>query len=86
MAVYKRKDIPWRLIEDKALVVNPETSLIYPFNAVASRVWELLDGTKSVSDIAAIIVQEFDTDEETALADLADFTRDLEKAGLLQAL
>lgn len=84
MAVYKRKDIPWRLIEDKALVVNPETSLIYPFNAVASRVWELLDGTRSVSDLAAIIVQEFDTDEKTALGDVEDFIRDLEKAGLLQ--
>lgn len=85
MAVYKRKDVPWRVIEDKALVVNPETSLIYPFNAVASRVWELLDGTKSVSDMAAIIAQEFDTDEETALGDLADFIHDLEKAGLVHA-
>ncbi len=85
MAVYKRKDVPWRLIEDKALVVNPETSLIYPFNAVASRVWELLDGTKSLSDIAAVIVQEFDTDEKTALGDVADFIHNLEKAGLVQA-
>lgn len=86
MAVYKRKDIPWRIIEDKALVVNPETSLIYPFNTVACRVWELLDGTKSVSDVAAIIVREFDTDDKTAISDITDFICDLEKAGLVQAL
>jgi hypothetical protein len=85
MAAYKRKDIPGRVIEDKTLVVNPKTSLIYPFNAVASRIWELLDGTRSLDDVAAIIVQEFDTDGGTALADLTDFVHDLEKAGLVQA-
>jgi hypothetical protein len=85
MAAYKRKDVPWRLIEGKALVVNPETSLIYPLNTVGSRIWELLDGTRSFSELTAILVQEFDTDEETALADLADFVHDLEKAGLVQA-
>ena len=51
----RNNDIAWRVIDGEALVVSPKDSLIYPLNDVGARIWELLDGKRTVSDIASII-------------------------------
>lgn len=82
----RNDDVAWRAIDDEALVVNPKDSLVYPLNAVGTRIWELLDGKKTVSEISSIIYEEFDGDEMTIRNDITDFVESLLKAGLINGI
>ena len=52
-------------------------------NPVGSRIWELCDGRRSVREIAAAIVGEFDVDPATAERDAAEFVREMLEGSLL---
>ncbi|MDD5084856.1 MAG: PqqD family protein [Candidatus Omnitrophica bacterium] len=78
------KDIAWRTVEKEALIVNPKDSLIYPFNRVATRIWELADGGKTVAEIIDEIKNEFDASPETIERDVAEFIENLISKGLLE--
>ncbi|MBN1912959.1 MAG: PqqD family protein [Candidatus Omnitrophica bacterium] len=84
MEIHRKQDIPWRKIEENALVVNPKTSLIYPLNPVASRIWELLDGQNNLGRITGIILKEYDIDKDTFNKDMESFILQLEEAGLIE--
>lgn len=86
MEIYKKRDIPWRIIDDEALVVNPKTSLIYPFNATSSRLWQLIDGARGVEEIIDIIEKEFDKDKQTIQSDTLNFIQQLKEAGLIEKI
>lgn len=42
---------------------------IFTLNEVASRVWELADGARTINAIAAVIASEYDVAPDTALID-----------------
>jgi Coenzyme PQQ synthesis protein D (PqqD) len=56
---------------------------IYTLSPVAARIWELLDGTKSVGAIAAAICDEYEVELDQAAADVAELVTDLEKVSLV---
>lgn len=83
----KRNDsVAWRVIEGEALVVDPESSNIYPLNTVATRVWELLGGEKSCKEIIEIIFEEFEVDGHRLRKDVLDFVGALLNKGLAAVL
>jgi hypothetical protein len=55
---------------------------VYTLSPVAARIWELLDGTRSVDAIAAELCGEYDVDGETAAADVAQTLADLASVSL----
>ena len=73
----------FRIIDGEAVVVVPEEGMVNIFNKVASRIWEILDGTLSLNDIAAVISSEFDATYETAYKDIEEFVEDLSKKGMV---
>lgn len=73
----------WRTIEEEAVIVMPEESQVKVLNATGSRIWELCDGTHSLSVIARRIADEFSVGPEEAEEDVTDFVRALAEKGLL---
>ena len=59
---------------------------IYTFNDAGGTIWALVDGERSVSDIARALAVEFDVSEESALADVRAFLATLEDEGLVEPL
>ena len=55
----------------------------HDLNEVASRVWELSDGQRTVSEIARVLIDEFEVDQATAERDSADFVVELVRRKLL---
>ena len=55
----------------------------HDLNEVASRLWELSDGERTVSDLARAMADEFEVDPATAERDSAEFVRDLLRRKLL---
>jgi hypothetical protein len=78
-----RRDVPWRVLDTETLVVDVQGGLLYPLNAVATRIWELCDGTRSMAAITRALVDEFDADETTIRADVERFVGELQAAGLI---
>ena len=80
----KRHDnVAWRTIVDKALLVNPKDSFIYPLNTVATRIWELMDGKTSTEDIIKRLYEEFEYEETAIERDTMEFLEELLKVGLI---
>lgn len=55
---------------------------IFVLNTVGEYIWEILDGEKTVADVADGVRVAFEVDAATALSDVAEFLADLEDAGL----
>lgn len=57
---------------------------IFTLNEVGARIWDLLDGCRSLSDITEVIVGEYAIDQETAARDVAEFLDQLESIGAMK--
>jgi hypothetical protein len=56
---------------------------IFTLNAVASRIWELLERPTAASQLVTTIVQEFDVARADAARDVDEFLESLRTAGLI---
>lgn len=54
---------------------------IYTTNEVGGRTWDLIDGKRSLQEILAIIVDEYDVTPDEAKADVEEFVKQLVEAG-----
>ena len=84
----KNESMVARKIADEAMLVPIRQNVgdlqcVYTLNDIGSRIWELIDGVKSVEEIASILVQEYMVEDKQAEADLLDFLNELEHIGAI---
>lgn len=77
MIVSKSSATAWRIIEGEAVIISLDTKIFRGLNAVGSRVWELIDGRRSVDEIVTQIVIEFEVAPEIAARDVGAFVAQL---------
>lgn len=56
---------------------------MFALSEVAQFIWSRADGSRSVCDLVADVLQEFDVTEEQAKADVAEFIGKLKEYGLM---
>lgn len=61
-----------------------DVDCIYTMDEVASFIWELIDGKRTLEEIRDVIVEEFEVDPLEAEADLVAFVQQLELAGAVR--
>ncbi len=71
-------DTASRLFDGEAVIIAPRANRVHLLNPVASRIWELADGSHTIEDIAQTLAQEFDVTPEHALHSVTTFLRELE--------
>jgi coenzyme PQQ biosynthesis protein PqqD len=64
-------------VSGTVVLLSPDNGEYYALNEVGSRVWELCDGTRNVSDVVTTICQEYDAPAETVEADVLELIEDL---------
>jgi hypothetical protein len=79
-----------RRIADETILVPirrdvADLDAIYALQGVAPRIWELADGERSVREIVACLVEEYEVDPATAQSDIVDLLTQLEAIGALEA-
>ena len=79
----RRREVPYRVLDTETLVVDVQGGMLYPLNAVATRIWQLCDGTRSIDAIGRALLDEFEVDEATIRADGDRFIAELQTARLL---
>ena len=72
-----------RVYEGEAFIVLPQFHEYKILNATGTRIWDLIDGSRSERDIAQIIADEYEVTLATALEDVTSFVRDLKANGML---
>ena len=81
--VYTRnEDVISRRIVDELILVSLRKSVadmetLYTLNDVGARVYELIDGTRSIGAIVNDIVSEFEVTEDVAKSDVFEFIEQL---------
>lgn len=72
-----------RVYGDDAVVISPEEGMVRMLNPTATRIWQLADGSRSVEQIAAILVGEFDVDLPQALQSVIRLLSELSERRLI---
>ena len=80
----KNPDMVTRVIDDETILLpiyktSDEINCIYTLNKVASRVWEMIDGKKTVGQIRKQVLKEFDTTPKEADKEMRKLLKDLKE-------
>ena len=86
----KKEDVPtlipdviWRVPDDNAVLVSPVGGQVTILNGVGTTIWSLIDGQKSLLDIAQQLVDQYDVDIVQANLDVENFLAKLDTRGLI---
>lgn len=82
----RNERLSWRILDDEAVILFPDAGTLHRLNGTGTRVWELLDGARSLADVGSLITDEFEVASDEALADLCTLAGDLVEADLAQVV
>lgn len=72
-----------RAFAREIVTIDPQTHWVRLFNETGSRIWELLDGTRTLPDIAARLSQEYAVEKTEAELGVYTFVEALTARGLV---
>ena len=86
----KGQEFVTRCISGETIIVPIRQSVgeldaIYTLSEVGGAIWQLIDGTRTVDQIADVICDEYDVSLEEAAKDVRDLLMSLEAQGLIRA-
>ena len=81
----KSKNVPWRIIEGEAILVNVNSSDIVHLNETGAEIWRIIDGKTSISKIIEHISSVFEVNKEVAKTDVLKLLEDLIEKNILEA-
>ena len=90
----RHPDVAWRNWDGEVVILTPaghdpeappeqQDGAEHDLNPVASRIWELCDGTRDVQQIGAVLAEEFEVDAGTAAKDAAELVVTLMRRKLI---
>jgi Coenzyme PQQ synthesis protein D (PqqD) len=68
---------------EEAVLMSVTAGRYYGLNAVASRIWELLETPKTIAQLCAQICEEFEVDAQTCMSEVLKFVQNLIDNGLV---
>jgi hypothetical protein len=72
-----------RVVEGEALLIHLSSGDYFSLDNVGTRVWENIDGTRTIQDLAELILMEYDVDRDQVVADVLRLAEQLADEGLL---
>lgn len=72
-----------QVLDEEAVLLRPEAGKVSVLNEVASRIWQLADGSRTIGEIAEGIAEEYQVDLAQAQADTIEFVNLLITKGIL---
>lgn len=70
-------------VEDRLLLLSVEQGSYFDFSPVTRRIWELLEEPRSLSELVASLVSEYEVDPETCRTEVRAVVKRLVVEGLL---
>jgi len=82
----KDHEVLFTSMGEDAVLLHAQRGDYYSLNKVGARVWVLIDGQKTISDLAQEITEEFAISQEEAESDIIMLTDQLAKEGLVKVV
>jgi hypothetical protein len=79
----KNPNAAYRIFDGQATIVLPDHSEVSVLNELGSRVWERIDGSRTVGQIVESVLQEYEVGPETARQDVLEFIDALHDHGMV---
>ena len=79
----KNPDIIWKNVKGETVLLNPFSGKYYGLNKVGCAFWEKVDGKRNLSEIATLLLSEFNVEKETLLKDIDDLMKTLTENKLI---
>ena len=73
-------------IGGEAVMMSIEKGAYFGLNPVATRIWDLIEQPKSLTELIAVIFDEYEVSPEQCEADVREFTADMIERGLAQVV
>lgn len=74
----------WQTVAGETILFHVDAGQLLGVNAVAAHIWSLLDGARTVRELAQAVVERFEIDDATASADVRAFLSALLRAGAIE--
>ena len=72
-----------RMVDGEAVLVDPKKGMVRVLNPAGARIWEMIDGRRTVAELAADIAAEYGIEASRAQADTTAFCEDLVRRDVL---
>ena len=79
----RREDVLAQGAGDTVILLTPDSGEYFTLNEVGGRIWELADGSRSVAEIATVLVSEYEAPLDEVQADALYILGELAEARLL---
>lgn len=73
-------------LAEQTLMLDVESGRYFALDAVGSRIWALLESSRSLPEICAALCLEYDVDPTRCEIEVADLMRKLDEAGLVDVV
>jgi len=85
----KEEDLVTRDVAGETIIVPIKSNVgdlnsIFTLNEIGTMIWELIDGKRSVSEIAEAVCKTYEVKPEVAEKDTLEFLNTLQEAGLVR--
>lgn len=85
----KNKDVVTRDIDGELFLLplirtRNEINALFTLSGVASQIWDLIDGTKSLGKIKAKVMEEYSVEEAVLEKDLEKFIKDAKEINIIK--
>jgi len=85
--IYKRvAGLPWQIIDDKAVIIDPRTQKVHELNEVGSFIWQNLGGDFDTAQISEMLESDFDCGLAVVAHDIEEFCESLVAEGIVECL
>ena len=83
LTIMRNEDVAYRILNEEAVMLNPEDNQIHLLNDVGTFIWEQLVENNKFEDLIDAICEEFDVEKNQAKQDLDEFINLLDQKGLI---
>jgi coenzyme PQQ synthesis protein D (PqqD) len=79
----RRSDVLAQAAGETVILLTPDSGEYFTLNEVGGRIWELSDGSRSVADIAGLLVEEYEAPLAEIQADALELLGELAEERLV---
>ncbi len=72
-----RRELPWRNVAGELVLLDQDGGVIMGLNRTGGTVWESLDGSRSLAEVASLLAERYGRDEAAVQSDVMAFARAL---------
>lgn len=81
--VSKADRLAYREFEGEAFILTPEDSTLHCLNETGARIWQLIDGLKTVRDMVDAIYEEYEIERDKAIEEVVRFLEKLHERNMV---